>query len=187
MSINFMISYLLFFATLNLALSIIWFLEQMPAHSYDSNYRDVSWFIFLKIIIFYNNSNKKSVVYCQAMQLSTMQKVKIFLEALEIVMCDVIKIHLEGRIATRSGKANQPLNIKTALELPILKLGLPAFSLSVYIILLVVASLLCRRIFMMSYMTFSSASFFRMVIFSWGYISQGWGGRGWLAGWYNIL
>ena len=32
-----------------------------------------------------------------------------------------------GRYATRSGKGNQPLNIKTAVERPILKLGLPNF------------------------------------------------------------
>ncbi len=37
-------------------------------------------------------------------------------EALESVMCDVIKIRLKIRIATRSGKGNQPLNIKTAIE-----------------------------------------------------------------------
>ena len=36
-------------------------------------------------------------------------------------MSDVIK----RRIATRSGKGNQPLNIKIAAERPILKLGLP--------------------------------------------------------------
>ncbi len=43
-------------------------------------------------------------------------------EALESVMCDVIKIHLKRRIATKSEKGNQPLNIKTALvERPILK------------------------------------------------------------------
>ncbi len=42
-------------------------------------------------------------------------------------MCDVIKIRLKRRIATRSGKGNQPLNIKTALERPIVKLGLPNF------------------------------------------------------------
>ena len=34
------------------------------------------------------------------------------LEALESVICDVIKIRLKRRIATRSGKGNQPLNIK---------------------------------------------------------------------------
>ena len=32
-------------------------------------------------------------------------------------MCDVIKIRLKRRIITRSGKGNQPINIKTALEL----------------------------------------------------------------------
>ncbi len=36
-------------------------------------------------------------------------------------MCDVIKIRLKGRDTT-SGKENQPLNIKTAVEWPILKL-----------------------------------------------------------------
>ncbi len=42
-------------------------------------------------------------------------------------MCDVIKISLKRRIATRSGKGNQPLNIKTSIEQPILKLGYPNF------------------------------------------------------------
>ena len=45
-------------------------------------------------------------------------------------MCDVIKIR--PKIATRSGKGNQPLNIKTAREWPILKLGLPNFKWSFY-------------------------------------------------------
>ena len=39
-------------------------------------------------------------------------------------MCDVIKIRLKRRIATRSGKGNQPLNIKTDVEWPILNIGL---------------------------------------------------------------
>ena len=69
------------------------------------------------------------------------------LEALESVMCDVIKIRLKRRIATRSGKGNQPLNIKTAVERPILKLGLPNFRWSFYFILLLVASLLFISIF----------------------------------------
>ncbi len=42
-------------------------------------------------------------------------------------MCDVIKIRLKMWDAMRSGKGNQPLNIKTAVERPILKLGLPNF------------------------------------------------------------
>ena len=37
-------------------------------------------------------------------------------------MCDVIKIHLKRRDGTRSEKGNQPLNIKTAVERPVLKL-----------------------------------------------------------------
>ncbi len=44
-------------------------------------------------------------------------------EVLESVMCEVVRIRLKRRIATRSGKGNQPLVIKTAVE-PILKLGL---------------------------------------------------------------
>ncbi len=51
-------------------------------------------------------------------------------EVLESVICDVINISLKRRIATRSGKGNQPINIKTAIERPILKLGLPNSSWS---------------------------------------------------------
>ena len=54
-------------------------------------------------------------------------------------MCDVTKIRLKRRNATRSGKGNQPLNIKTAVEQPMLKLGLP--NLKESFILLLVASL----------------------------------------------
>ncbi len=75
-------------------------------------------------------------------------------------MCDVIKIRQKRRIATRGGKGNQPLNIKTAVERPILKPGLSSFRWSFYFILLLVASLLCRRFFMTSHMTLSSASKF---------------------------
>ncbi len=59
-------------------------------------------------------------------------------------MCDVIKIRLKRRDATRSGKGNQPLNIKTTVERQILRLGLPNFRLSFYSILLLVASLIYR-------------------------------------------
>ena len=75
-------------------------------------------------------------------------------------MCDVIKIHIKRRIATRSGKGNQPLNIKTALEQPILKLGYSNFSF--YLILLLVASLLLD-VFFTSHMTLSSDSNFNFV------------------------
>ena len=64
--------------------------------------------------------------------------------------------NLKRRIATRSGKGIQPLNIKTAVEWPILKLGYPNLRWSFYSILLLVASLLFRRIFMTSHMTLSS-------------------------------
>ncbi len=37
------------------------------------------------------------------------------LEALESGMCDVMKIRLKRRDATRSGKENQTLNVKTAV------------------------------------------------------------------------
>ncbi len=46
-------------------------------------------------------------------------------EALENVMCDVKKTCLKGRYATKSGNVNQPLNIKTAVDRSVLKLGLP--------------------------------------------------------------
>ena len=72
-------------------------------------------------------------------------------------MCDVIRLRLKTRIGTRSGKGNQPLIIKTAVERPILKLGLPNFRLHFYFILLLVASLLFRRNFMASHMTLSTA------------------------------
>ncbi len=68
-------------------------------------------------------------------------------------MCDVIKLRLRRRIATRIGKGNQPLNIKTAVDRQILKLGLPNFRWSYYISLLLVVSLPFRRIFIMSHMT----------------------------------
>ena len=41
-------------------------------------------------------------------------------EVLESVMYE---IRLKRRIATRGGKGNQPLNIKKAVDRPILKLG----------------------------------------------------------------
>ena len=45
-------------------------------------------------------------------------------------MFDVIKIRLKRKIATRRGKGNQPLNIKTAVERLILKIELPNFKWS---------------------------------------------------------
>ena len=48
-------------------------------------------------------------------------------------MCDVIKIRLKRKIATRSGKGKKPLNIKTAVERPISKLILPNFRWSFYL------------------------------------------------------
>ena len=79
-------------------------------------------------------------------------------EALESGMCDVIKVRLKRRIATRRWKGNQPLIIETALERPIVKLGLPNFRWSFYFILFLVANLFFRHIFMTSHMTLSSAS-----------------------------
>ena len=76
-------------------------------------------------------------------------------------MCDVIKIRLKRRDAMRSGKGKQPLNFKTAVERPILKLGLPDFRWSFFFILLLVASLLFRRVFMTTHIPLSRASLFR--------------------------
>ena len=61
-------------------------------------------------------------------------------------MCDFIKIRLKRRDEMRSRKGNLPLNIKTAIERPILKLGLTNFRWSFYFSLLLVATLLFRRI-----------------------------------------
>ncbi len=55
-------------------------------------------------------------------------------EALESVMCDIIKIILKRRLETRSGKGNQPLNNKTDVECQILKLEIQNVSLSFYFI-----------------------------------------------------
>ncbi len=63
-------------------------------------------------------------------------------------MCDVIKLRLKRKIATRNGKGNQPLNIKTDVERPILNIGLPNFRWSLYFILILVASFLFIRILM---------------------------------------
>ena len=74
-------------------------------------------------------------------------------------MCDVIKIRLRRRIASRSGKGNQLLYIKTAVgRVAIFKARIAKFMLSFYFILLRVVSLLFKRIFMTSHMTLSSAS-----------------------------
>ncbi len=74
-------------------------------------------------------------------------------------MFDVIKIRLKRRIATRSVKENQPLNIKEAIEQPILKLGYPNYGWSYYFQLFLVTTLLFRSILVTSHMTLSSASF----------------------------
>ncbi len=71
-------------------------------------------------------------------------------------MCDVIKIRLKRWLAKRSGKGNQPLNIKTAVEQTILKLRLPNFRWSFYFVFLLVASQLFRRFSMTSHMTLSA-------------------------------
>ncbi len=59
-------------------------------------------------------------------------------EAVESGMWDVIKICLKRRITTRSGKGNQALNIKTAIDWQFY----PNFRWSFYFISLLVASLL---------------------------------------------
>ena len=62
-------------------------------------------------------------------------------------MYDVIKIRLKNRIATRRGKGNQPLYIKSVVKRPILKLGYPNFMWRFYFVLFLVASLLFRLFF----------------------------------------
>ncbi len=63
-----------------------------------------------------NKAGKTKTCSLWTDELTTLQ------EALESVMCDVIKKRLKRRIATRSEKGNQRLNIITAVERPILKL-----------------------------------------------------------------
>ena len=55
----------------------------------------------------------------------------VLIEALGSGMFAVIKICLKWCMQREMGK-KQPLNIKTAVERPILKLGLPNFRLSFY-------------------------------------------------------
>ena len=86
-------------------------------------------------------------------------------EALESGMYDVIKKSLKRSYATRSGKGNQPLNIKTAVQRPILKLGLLNFKWSFYFISLLGVYLL----FMASHMPLSRASY---LIYSKGLITH---------------
>ena len=64
------------------------------------------------------------------------------------------------------GKLNQPLNIKTAAEQPILKLGLPKFRWSFYFILLTL--ILFIRIFMTLHMPLSQMIVSRLNIASGG-------------------
>ncbi len=74
-------------------------------------------------------------------------------------MCDVIKMRLKRRNATRSRKEIQPLNIKTAVKWLILKLGLPNFRWSFYFILLITASLhFSVFLYDVTYATFQSLS-----------------------------
>ncbi len=75
------------------------------------------------------------------------------LEALESGMCDIIKL----RLKTRSWKGNQPLNIKTAEERPILKLGLPNFRWRFYFISLLLHASFLDVYFKTSHMPLSSA------------------------------
>ncbi len=73
-------------------------------------------------------------------------------------MCDVINIRLKRRIAARSGKGNQLLNIETTVEQPILNLGLQILGEAFTFSLFLVASQLLRRNFMMPHIPLSSVS-----------------------------
>ncbi len=79
----------------------------------------------------------------------------MFSEALESAMSDDMKIGMKRRISTRSGKGNQLLNIKTAVERPILKIGIPNFEFLFYLTSYCIPHF--RVIFMTSHMTPSSA------------------------------
>ncbi len=81
-----------------------------------------------------NNRRREILVACPRVYMNYINMLGRFLEVLESVMCDVINILLKRRIATRSGKGNQQLNMKTSIERPILKLGLPNFRWSFYLL-----------------------------------------------------
>ncbi len=85
-----------------------------------------------------------------------------FVEVLKSVICDVIKIRVRRRDATINRKGNQPLNIKTGVERPILKLGLSNFRWIFYFILLLVASLLYRHFYDVTHDTFRRFQFVRL-------------------------
>ncbi len=68
-------------------------------------------------------------------------------------------VQKEGMQREVGNEINQLLDIKTAVERQILKLGLPSFRWSFYFFLLLVASL---HIFMMSHMILSSASTYQL-------------------------
>ncbi len=101
-------------------------------------------------LTFIGKTYKKDHMYSTQNKI-TKKSITIKKEPLQSVMCDVIKICLKRRIATRSWKVNQQKNIKRAVEWPILKLGLTNFNL------LLVASLLFRQYFMTSHLKLSSA------------------------------
>ena len=71
-------------------------------------------------------------IYITALWSKLKKKREYDWEAVESIMCDVIKLRLKRRIATSSWKGNQPLNIKTSVERPILKLGLSNFNWSFF-------------------------------------------------------
>ncbi len=52
---------------------------------------------------------------------------KLLYEALKIGLFDVIKLRIKRRDAPRSGKGNQPLNIKIAVERPNFKARITKF------------------------------------------------------------
>ena len=62
-------------------------------------------------------------IICETKKAFEIYLYSTFYEALLSCMRDDIKIRLKRRDAMRSGKGKQLLNIKTAVERPILKLG----------------------------------------------------------------
>ncbi len=73
-------------------------------------------------------------------------------------MCDVIKIRLKRRTATRRGKENQPLNIKRAVERPILMVRLTIIMWSFILFYFFLHPPFLIRIFVTSHMPLYSAS-----------------------------
>ncbi len=71
----------------------------------------------LECSMYKGSNDTKKIIFKVSLNIDAF--INFLVEALKSVMRDVIRIRLKRKIATRSWKENQPLNIKTAVKLPI--------------------------------------------------------------------